>query len=68
MGLSLIHPIAPRGCELIREYLNVDENVWNWELIFEPITTLMDDAETHELKFLEPRFDFFEKHESQFRK
>lgn len=62
----LLHPIAPSGCEMFREYLNVDESLWNWEYIFEPLSHYVDDLSTHELKFLEPRVDFFEKLESQY--
>ncbi len=61
----LMHPIAPVGTEMIREYLNVGEKFWSWDYIFEPIYYFMDNPETHELKFLEPRVDFFKKHESQ---
>jgi methionyl-tRNA synthetase len=63
--LALIHPIAPNSCELVREYLNVNEELWNWDYIFEPIYKFVEDPSTHKLKFIEPRFDFFERHESQ---
>ncbi|QUI22913.1 class I tRNA ligase family protein [Vallitalea pronyensis] len=66
-ALTLIHPIAPTSCEMVRDYLQVSENIWNWDYIFEPISALMDDVATHELKYLEPRIDFFKKHESQFK-
>jgi methionyl-tRNA synthetase len=62
----LVHPIAPTGCEMFREYLKVDDRLWNWEYIFEPIEFYIGDLEKHELKFLEPRVDFFSKLESQF--
>jgi len=65
VAMALLHPIAPSGCEKVREYLNVDERVFDWNYIFEPLTAFMDDPATHEFKFLEPRVDFFEKHESQ---
>lgn len=61
----LMHPIAPEGTEMILEYLNLDENFWKWERIFEPIYDFMNDPSEHILKFLEPRVDFFEKHPSQ---
>lgn len=61
----LVHPIAPEGCEMFREYLNLGEEMWDWEKILEPISAYVEDAERHELKFLEPRVDFFKKHESQ---
>lgn len=61
----LMHPIAPEGTEMILEYLNLDENFWSWERIFEPIYAFMNNPEEHILKFLEPRVDFFKKHPSQ---
>ncbi|MCM1023755.1 MAG: class I tRNA ligase family protein [Prevotella sp.] len=63
----LLHPIAPFGTEMVREYLAVGEDIWNWDYIFDPMSEniLAGEAE-HELKFLEPRVDFFKRHESQF--
>lgn len=64
-AVTLIHPIAPSSCERVREYLNASEELWSWDYIFEPIHTFIGDTLTHKLKFLEPRVDFFEKHQSQ---
>ena len=61
----LIHPIAPEGCEMFREYLNIGEELWDWNYILEPVSFYVGDVEGHELKYLEPRVDFFKKHESQ---
>lgn len=61
----LVHPIAPEGTEMIREYLKMDESFWSWERIFEPIYAFMPEPARHKLKFLEPRVDFFKKHPSQ---
>jgi methionyl-tRNA synthetase len=61
----LMHPIAPEGTEMIREYLQMDESFWNWERIFEPVYAFMEDPQEHPLRFLEPRIDFFKKHPSQ---
>jgi len=65
----LMHPIAPKGTEMILEYLNLDdnENFWDWDYIFEAITAFIDDQEEHRFKLLEPRTDFFEKHPSQYK-
>lgn len=60
---ALFHPITPLGCEMIREYLCVDDRIWDWKYIFEPVNFFM--KEDHKLKFLEPRVDFFKKHPSQ---
>ena len=60
----LLHPLAPFGTEKLREYLQVDEEIFSWDNIFEPLTFFT--GENHKLKFLPPRTDFFTKHESQF--
>lgn len=65
VAASLLHPIAPSGCEKVREYLGIDERIWNWEYIFEPLSYFVDSTEGHSFLFLEPRVDFFEKHECQ---
>ncbi|MBN1151526.1 class I tRNA ligase family protein [candidate division WOR-3 bacterium] len=61
----LMHPIAPQGTEMIREYLRFDESFWSWDRIFEPVYSFMKDPVNHELKYLEPRVDFFTKHPNQ---
>lgn len=62
----LLHPMAPFGTEKLREYLQVDERIWSWDNIFEPLTFFTE--KNHKLKFLPPRTDFFTRHESQFDK
>lgn len=64
VAAALLHPVTPRGCEMIREYLRVDERLWDWTYIFEPLTFFA--AAERKLKFLEPRVDFFARHASQF--
>ncbi len=64
IGILLLHPIAPTGCEKIREYLKVDEKIWNWDYAFSTLNELVT-KEDHSLKFLEPKEDFFEKHSRQ---
>jgi len=61
---ALLHPVTPQGCEMIREYLGVDDRIWRWAYIFEPLPFFMQPG--HTLKLLEPRVDFFKKHSSQF--
>ncbi len=61
---SLLHPMAPFGTEKVREYLQVDERIWSWDTILEPLTFFTE--KNHALKFLPPRTDFFTRHESQF--
>ncbi|MFI3206298.1 MAG: class I tRNA ligase family protein, partial [Clostridia bacterium] len=64
VAITLLHSIAPTGCEMLRDYLQIDERVWDWKYILEPLTFFCQ--KNHKLKFLEPRVDFFSKHESQF--
>lgn len=64
-AIVLMHPIAPVGTEMVLEYLNLGEDFWSWDSIFEPIYAFMDNPKEHRLKFLEPRVDFFKKHPSQ---
>ena len=61
----LLHPMAPRGTEMILEYLQLDESFWSWDRIFDTMADFTD-GEDHRLKFLEPRVDFFKRHPSQF--
>ena len=63
----LTHPVAPQGTEMLREYLNVSDNVsfFSWARIFDDLYSFMDDPQTHRPLFLEPRVDFFGKHASQ---
>ena len=61
----LLHPLAPVGTEMIREYLNLDESFWSWDNIFDTFKSVLNKDE-HDLKFLEPKVDFFKRHESQF--
>ncbi|MCQ2460081.1 MAG: class I tRNA ligase family protein, partial [Ruminococcus sp.] len=62
----LLHPMAPFGTEKLGEYLQVDERIWSWETILEPLTYFTES--NHQLKFLPPKTDFFTRHESQFTK
>ncbi len=60
---TLLHPFAPVGCEMVKEFLAVDDRLWSWDYIFEPLTAIMEPD--HKFKFLEPRVDFFKKPEWQ---
>ena len=70
----LMEPVAPVGTRKIFDYLQlgctIDEFL-SWDHIFEgyePFVTIEDlRTGSHELKFLPPRTDFFEKHPSQFK-
>ena len=62
----LLHPIVPKGTEVVREYLCVDETLWSWDRIFDTFASTLGGVTEHDIKFLEPRTDFFTRHESQF--
>lgn len=66
VSAALFHPIAPDGCEMIREYLDIDERVWDWKYIFEPLSFFT--GPNKKFRHLEPRVDFFSKHPSQLKK
>lgn len=63
---TLLHPIAPKGCEMVQEYLRVDDRIFNWEYIFDTLESILEDPDHHELKFLEPKVDFYKKPAWQF--
>lgn len=62
----LLHPLAPRGTEMVRDYMNLDESLWSWDNIFGTLSEMLG-TEGHKLKFLEPKVDFFTRHPSQFK-
>lgn len=62
----LLHPLAPQGTEMLRDYMNLGEELWNWDNIFSTLSDLCS-GEDHKLKFLEPKVDFFTRHPSQFK-
>ncbi len=64
----LSHPITVDGSNMVLEYLNLtakEKEYFSWENIFDDIYKLVD-SESHELKFLEPKVDFFAKLDSQY--
>ena len=63
-ALLLLHPIAPTGCETVREYVGLSEKVYDWNYAFADMKDVLANP-TGETKFLPPRFDFFLRHESQ---
>lgn len=67
----LMHGIVPVGCEKICEHFDIDPAVFfSWEHIFDTCDELVEaigqKPGTHAVVPLPPRFDFFEKHPSQF--
>ena len=68
----LMHPIVPVGCEKICDYLSFDpDEFFSWNYDFEDNDELCPaieiDAGAHRIHALPPRFDFFRKHESQYK-
>lgn len=68
----LMHPVAPRGCEKIVDYLQVDsEAFFSWNAAFASMEELCNNEEIaaggHAVRELPPRTDFFERHPSQFK-
>jgi methionyl-tRNA synthetase len=61
VATTLLHPIAPVGTEKVREQLGVDERLWMWEYIFEPLPYFFADGAAHRFAALPPKADFFEK-------
>ena len=60
-----MHPIAQEGCEMFRDYMKIGEELWNWDHILKPISFYVGDLSEYGPKLLEPRADFFKKHEYQ---
>ena len=66
VAMVMLHSVAPRGTENVASYLGVDESVFDWNRVNEPIYNWFEIAENHTPKFIEAKFDFFKKHPSQF--
>ena len=69
----LMHPAVPAGCERIAQAMNFSPEVFfSWEHAMEGPKQLArilgEDAQTHMIEELPPRFDFFKAHPSQQKK
>lgn len=69
----LMHPAVPGGCEKICEHMAFDKDMFfSWEHAFEGPQELAllcgQKPEEHAIVALPPRFDFFQKHASQYKK
>ncbi len=62
---TLLHPIVPASAEALRNRLCLNENLWDWSFIFEPIAVHMTNPLSHEFEAIPPQYDFFERHPSQ---
>ena len=66
VAMVLLHPVTPKNTENLAEFLCVDENIFSWDKIDEPIYAFVKEPQNYRPKFLEPKTDFFKKHPSQF--
>ena len=69
----LMHPVAPKGCEKICDYLQFDpRRFFSWNGSFDGLDELCSEEERasgcHAVKELPPRTDFFAARPSQFKK
>lgn len=63
----LMHPIVPAGCETICDFMNFEkQDFFNWQNFFNIIEEKFN-GNSHSVKPLPPRFDFFKKHKSQYK-
>ena len=62
-GVALLHPIAPDGIDVVVKYLKADKKLFDWNNIEKTFFELY--PEINNFEFLEPKFDFFKKHETQ---
>ena len=60
----LAHPIAPKSTEAVMKFMNMPEEVFSWENIFDSVDKIT--AEGHMFNVLEPRSDFYVKPEWQY--
>lgn len=66
VALVLLHPVAPSGTEYTAETLGA-EGLFDFDRANEEVYHFFKgDGSMHRPKFIEPKFDFFKKHPSQF--
>ncbi len=68
----MMHPVVPVGCEKICDKLGFDkQRFFSWNACFESLAELCEQEEQvageHVVQDLPARYDFFEKHPSQFK-
>ena len=66
VAMILLHPVSPSNIEKLASDLKVSEDIFSWDTINDPIYDFVEDKTNYKPKFIEPRYDFFVKHESQF--
>lgn len=60
-AMTLIHPIAQSGTEMMSSYFGFTDEIWEWKSIFKSAYELIPIENEYKFKFLEPRVDFFKK-------
>lgn len=66
VSLTLLHPVVPSSSENVQAYMQLNDTLWSWDHILEPIQTHYDDSEDHTVKEIPAKFDFFANHPSFF--
>ena len=66
VAMILLHPVSPSNIEKLASDLNVSEDIFSWDTINDPIYNFVRDKDHYRPKFIEPKYDFFTRHESQF--
>jgi len=61
VAIVLLHPIAPVGTEKVKQHLRVGDEIWNWNRIFDPLSSFLQNPSEHQFAYLAPKEDFFEK-------
>lgn len=60
----LAHPIAPKSTEAVMKFMNMPDEVFSWDNIFDSVDKITEEG--HKFSFLEPRSDFYTKPEWQY--
>lgn len=65
VAMVLLHPLAPLGIENLAKMLKVNDKIFDWDAINEPIYKFVSNPMYYKPEFIESKFDFFKKHNSQ---
>ena len=66
VAMVMLHSVAPTGTQNLAKMLKVNNEIFDFNRINEPIYNFFENKENHKPEFIEARFDFFKKHPSQF--
>lgn len=64
-GIMMLHSVVPANCEVVADKLNLEPAIFLWKNINKPIYEFSTKKD-FSIQELEPKFDFFKKHPSQF--